>query len=314
MKKLLACLGAAALLLGSLPRASADEARAAEAFQRGAEAYGKNDFTNAARLFEQAYAEAPRGAAIYNAGLAWESAGDTPRATDAYALAISRGDLSAAQSSDAQARMKALMRTLGRAEITGPAGTTISIAHAENRRLPATVHLAPGTYPVRVTYSDNSSAVKLVTVSVGATTTLALERPAPPPVAPLPAPPPTAQPKTAAPPAEPAPDKDARGSTPAMRYVGFSAIGVGALLGGAAIITGVKALSARDEFNDSRFTSQEAHDRAESLRTTTNVLLVAAGVVGVTGIVLVLTSPSSSGGAQAALRVGPREVGVDVRF
>jgi hypothetical protein len=313
MKKLAAVpLFALAVVLVS-PPAHADAARAGEAFQRGAEAYGKSDFTGAARHFEKAYQEEPRGAAMYNAGLAWEAAADAPRAADAYALAMTRGDLSGVQATDAQNRLKALGRNLGKAEITGPAGVTISVAHAEARTLPATVHLAPGTYPVRVTYTDNTSAVKQITVNAGASAQLTIERPAPAQIAP---PPIVAQPTPRPAPApEPAPERDHGGGTPTMRYVGFSAMGVGAVLAGVGIITGLKALDARDEFNATGQTSRDAHDRADSLRTTTNVLFIAGGVVGLTGLVLVLTSPSSKPSEpQASVGVGPANVSLRVRF
>jgi hypothetical protein len=311
MKRLLVAAGLALQALAWVPVARADETRAAEAFQRGAEAYRKNDFPTAARLFERAFAEAPRAAAMYNAGLAWESAAEPARAADAYAVAVARGELSPAQNADTQSRLKALMRSLGRVEIVGPPGTSVSVAHVENKTLPAVVHLSAGTHPLRVMHADGTTVVKSVTLVAGATAMLAIERPPPkvePPVPSKPLPPASTGTKT--PP--PVLDRETK-PTPILTYAGFSAIGVGAVLGGAALVTGVNALSARDEFNDSGFTNRDAHDRADSLRTTTNVLLVAAGVVGAAGVVLVLTAPSASG-SHASVGLGARDVTLRVRF
>jgi hypothetical protein len=303
-----------ALLVGSLLHASiaaADDQKAAEAFQRGAELYGKSDFANAAKQFEKAFAESPRGAAAYNAGLAWEAGGEPARAADAYAAALARADLAGAQLTDAQTRLKNLDKTLGRVEVSGPPGATVSLGHLERAALPAAVRLSPGTWPAKITFADGTTTTKAVNVTASGTTSLVVERAAspPPPVAPAPAPAPAPVPP-APPPRETS--AESGGSSP-LRVAGFSAIGVGAVLGGAAIVTGVKALSARDEFDASGHTSRDAHDRADSLRTTTNVLLVAAGVLAAGGLVLVLTAPSGAE-KKTSLHVGPGSAAVRVRF
>ena len=68
-------------LTGVTRRAAADgdTTRAARLFRAASDAYARHDFREAAVQFESAYRTAPRGAAIYNAGLAWEAAGDFAR-------------------------------------------------------------------------------------------------------------------------------------------------------------------------------------------------------------------------------------------
>jgi hypothetical protein len=92
----------------------------------------------------------------------------------------------------------------------------------------------------------------------------------------------------------PPPRREPPPPSTATKTAGFVLLGTSALAAGAAIYLGVSALSARDEFVESGETDREAHDRAATLRTLTNVAWVGAGVLAATGGVLVLVTPSQS--------------------
>jgi hypothetical protein len=308
---LLAAAFALPLVLAS-PAAHATEAAAAEAFKTGASAYQKGDFRNAAASFERAYRELPRAAAIYNAGLAWEASGDAPRAADAYTAALDAGDLGAQQKKDAQTRLTNLAKTLGRVDVTGPAGAAISVEHREAAKLPAKVYLTVGSHDLTTRFEGGGgSTTQQITVAAGTTLPIAVDAPkkrAPPPQA--------LTPKREAeaprpPPSPPPPSSNGR------KLAGFVSIGGAVIASSAAIYFGVSAVSAKDEFNASGHRDQNAHDRADSLRTTANVAWVAAGVLAAAGVVLVLTAPKQSseggrvgasgdgGGASVTAALGP---------
>ena len=295
---------ALALVLAA-PAARATDAAAAEAFKAGAASYQKGDFRTAAASFERAYRESPRGAAVYNAGLAWEAASEAPRAADAYATALDAGDLGAQQKKDAQARLANLAKTLGRIDVSGPAGAKISVEHCESAALPTKVFLTAGAHELTARFDGGASTSKQqVTVAAGATTAVTIEPP-----------------KAAAPPPPPPPQK-VESPTPALapaasnprKLVGFVALGGALVASGAAVYFGVSAVSAKDDFNSSGHRDQNAHDRADELRTITNVTWVAAGVLAATGVVLVLTAPKAPNDRAVTATVGPTGGALTVRF
>ena len=147
--------------------AASDKAAAAASFQVGAAAYAKADFRAAAAAFENAYRIAPRGAAIYNAGLAWEGAGDAARAADAYSAALARSDLAEGQAKDARFRLEKLQHTLGRLQVNVPADATVSIERIGTMRGSGTAHVTPGDRDVRVVYADGRSETRRVYVFAG---------------------------------------------------------------------------------------------------------------------------------------------------
>jgi hypothetical protein len=74
--------------------------------------------------------------------------------------------------------------------------------------------------------------------------------------------------------------------------VGFVVLGAGVLTAGAAVFLGLKAVNAKDEYYDTDFTDRDARERAANLRFGTNVAWAGAGALGVTGSLLLVTSPS----------------------
>jgi len=273
---------------------------AAETFRAGAAAYKRKDFRAAALSFEMSHKLAPHGAALYNAGLAWQAAKELPRAADAYDEALATSQLSDAQRTDATARLAKLQPDLGRVTIEAPEGTTFSVAAHEDTLAPHMVHLPPGEHEVRARLTDGTRLVQTVTIEAGAERVLLFETPEEEPPPPLPPPPP-----------------DEGGAFPTLP-LGVALVGVGAVAGGAAVVLGLSALSARDDFEDSGRTDVEAHDDADSLRTFANVAWIGAGVFTVAGAVLIVLDLTGDDGSPEAattwrLQVAPQPGGVSVR-
>jgi hypothetical protein len=200
MQGLARCFCASSLVfLIAVPAARADERSAEESFQAARRVYATSDYRGAALLFEQAYRAYPRGAAAYNAGLAWELAHEGARAADDYANALAVGDLPGAQASDAGGRLRRLETTLGRIDVDAEGGGLVSVAHVERVATPAHVHVAPGPYVVRVTWPDGTVTTREVTASAGSVASVAVAPNAVPLLASSP-PQPTAPPPAEAPP------------------------------------------------------------------------------------------------------------------
>jgi hypothetical protein len=293
-------LAAAALALGVLvsPAAAAagdPETTAAEIFRAAEAAYARGEFRAAALSFEAAFKQAPHGGAMYNAGVAWEAAGERARAADAYHTALGATGLNPRQGADALARLARLEPLVAMVDITLPRGATASLAHAERVTSSGRVHVTPGEHDARVVFADGQTRSRRVRAVAGQAVTVTFdalpEKQAPAP-APVPPPPP--------------PPEEGGGS--AQRTAGWIMFGGGVVLSGAAVYLGVSALEANDEFDAGGHIDADARDRTLTLRAWTNVAWIAAGLTGGTGLVLVLTSPSSpapDNGAKGARAPGP---------
>jgi hypothetical protein len=289
-----AALALGVLVSPAIAAAGDPETTAAEIFRAAEAAYARGEYRAAALSFEAAFKQAPHGGAMYNAGVAWEAAGEKARAADAYHAALAATGLNPQQGADALARLSRLEPLVAMVDITLPRGATASLAHAEHITSSGRVHVMPGEHDARVVFTDGqtrSRRIRAVAGQVMAVTFDALpEKQAPAPV-PVPAPPPGGS----------------GGS--AQRTAGWIMVGGGVVLSGAAVYLGVRALEANDEFDAGGHTDADARDRTLSLRAWTNVAWIAAGLTGGTGIVLVLTSPSPpaphDGGAKGARSAGP---------
>lgn len=287
---LLAAVIASLTTAGASARAQpSDEAAiAAQLFRAAAAAFERRDYAAAARTFEESNEHVPRPAATYNAGLAWEEAGEKARAADAYTAALVHPGLSERDASVARKRLDALTPELGRARVATPAGGSVSIAHAEGRRLPAEIHLAPGAYQARVAWPTGGTVV--FPLRVGAGQVVVVEPPSPPASAASPAAR-DAGPRAEAP--SPSPSPPPRLSDVRKTW-GWLSLGGAVVFSGAAVGLGVGTLDARNDFVASGEHSVSDHDRATTLRTLTNVAWTTAAVSAVVGVVLVLASPSTA--------------------
>jgi hypothetical protein len=267
--------------------ASADvPADAAAYFREGTAAFDRGDYRASALAFEAAHRRAPHPSALYNAARAWDAAGDRPRAADAFAGAL-RAGLHGAQRRDAEERGRALAPSLARLRVLAPAGSRVTVGHADRVETPADVHLEPGEHEVIVQLADGRRLVRRIEASAG-DHTLAVGAPAPAPA------PPRARAEAAVPAPVPA------ASTSGLRVAGLVGLGTSAVLTGAAVVLGVATLDARDRWDEDGHHDLDLRDEAVGLRTWTNVAWFSAAAIGAAGLVLVLAAPSS--GPQGALR------------
>lgn len=84
--------------------------------------------------------------------------------------------------------------------------------------------------------------------------------------------------------------------------IGFTAIGLGAVSLGGTVLLGLQTINARDAFNESP--SRALYDHEQTLRTWTNVTLVAGAVLVLGGVALVVW-PSSPSSGEVTVGVAP---------
>jgi hypothetical protein len=278
---------------------------ASRAFQAGTQAYARGDFRVAAASFDEAYRIAPRGAAAYNAGLSWESAGEGARAADDYARALRAGDLGTVERADTTGRLKNLEHKLGRLTVFVPDDARVSLDDLDVTDAGRSLHVTPGSHSLRIEYGDGKNESRTVRVAAGEVVEV---RPAghgevaPPRPAP-----------------EPSGSTSSNSRAPAApmsdHIPAFVALGGGVVASVLAIYFYERGLSAVHQFEPSD-SDNSLHDQAETFRALTWVSWSAAAVCAGVGVYLYLTetpaSPSASPGA--ALEVGPRGVTLHVGF
>ena len=284
---LLVCLST--LLFTVLALGEPDQkALARERFGEAREAHARGEYLEAARLFEEAHRLAPAAGAKFNAGIAWDQAGDFPHAADAYETALEMGGLDQQDAKQAESRLSALKQVLGALRIEEPPGAVVSVAHLERASVPARVHVRPGSHQLRAEIGSHTTTMR-ITIGAGEVKTVRFDKPGAGGVVEA------TQPSTERRSANTRPDqpderpKPARSS--AQKTWGWIAIGAGVVLAGTAVYLGTRTLSARSEYNDDR-TNHSKYDKAIALRAWTNVAAGGAVAAGGLGTVLLLTAPT----------------------
>ncbi len=266
-----------------------DERAASRLFRAGSAAYERGDYTAAAHAFEEAHRRVPRGATAYNAALAWEAAGERPRAADAFESALADPALAAAAEGDARGRLATLERDLGVVEVAAGAGCSLSVAHVVDATPPKRIHLVAGEHTVTIRCKNGHEARR--SVAVEPRRMLAVEFPDE-------APAPVAQRHEAK-----QGDAHETSSGAALRTASWIGIGAGALSAAAGAILGASALRARDTFDRSGRTDDDARSDAVALRTWANVGFAGAIAFGGAGLALLLASPRTK--TSARLQMSP---------
>jgi tetratricopeptide (TPR) repeat protein len=283
-------------------RADGSTEQAARLFRAGTDSYARHEFREAARQFESAYRIAPRGAAIYDAGLAWEQAGETARAADDLATAIGNPDTSSQQRSDATSRLKALEARVARLVVTGPADAHVTVDDGSASSLPLGVHLAPGAHALFVTYADGRTESRDVDAQPGAEVVVRLSAPASPSTGEA-----TSSSSHEKPAPAPAPDEGAS-TRRTLAWISLGGAGLASVVAVAFYVAGENALN---QFLNDR-SSSNLQGQAITDRTVTQVLAGVAGAFAATSLVLFLTSSGSS--SSTSLRVGPTGAALHVTF
>jgi tetratricopeptide (TPR) repeat protein len=284
-----------ALVLLTVARAGwADEAAAKKAFLRGVAAGQRHDYRAAAVAFEEAFKEAPRAAAKYNAALAWNAADEPAHAADAFQEALAFGGLDAADAKDAERKLSVLDKALGRIEVSGPKGATVSVDGSEPQPVPLHAHVAAGKHTVVANLDDGHKVEREVVIGTGAREQVRIPESGDRA--------PTVAGSEAAPP-----------PTSTAKRVGFVLLGASAASIGTAIGLGVATLGARDRYNNGGDKSASDRSSAVSLEAATNVFWVTAAVTGAVGGVLLFTAKSSTSAApSASVRLVPGPFGASL--
>jgi hypothetical protein len=255
---------------------------AQQRFREATEAYNDGRFAAAASLFEAADRLSPHASVRYNAATAWEQAGEASRAATGYEAALSQGTLDASRETLARDRLAALKGTLAHVRVLQPLGALVTVDHVQRTPVPTSFFLRPGNYEVVTEYrgartTTTTSVVagkdQIVKLNVPFEVSVPPPEPTPPPA------PPSAPPDTSG------------GELFSQRTWGWIGVGAGVALSGAAIFMGIRALAAKDAYKESGYQDAEARDAASSRRLATNILWGGALLSGVTGVVLVVTSP-----------------------
>lgn len=265
---------------------------ARKAYGEGEKAYAAGDFTAAYAGYSKANELIPSVQASYWASKSLDQSGKTDEAIQGYEALLADPNASKIgeeKLADAHARLAALKASLvGEVTVSTAAVGAVLLVDGTPQAgpLPAVLKLSPG--PHKLTLTAEGYEAKEVDLQVQAGTKVQQSIEMAPKAPPPPVPPPVAE--TAPPP--PPPPAEKRSKVPAYVTLGIAA-------GGAVVgtIFGVKALSAKSDF-DNNPTTEHADD------TERNALIadMAFGValtLGVTGIVL-LTSGDDEGTAKAA--------------
>ena len=284
---LLVCLSAFLFTVVALAQDQKNLAR--ERFAEANAAHSRGEYLEAARLFEEAHRLAPAAGAKFNAGVAWDQAGDFPHAADAYETALEMGGLDQQDAKQAESRLSALKQVLGALRIEEPPGAVVSVAHLERASVPARVHVRPGSYQLRAEIGAHSTTMR-ITIGAGEVKTVRFDKPGSGGVV-----------EPSGPSSASAADNRAVSTLPderpkpirssAQKTWGWIALGAGVVLAGTAVYLGARTLNARDEYNKDR-TSHSKYDDAVALRTWTNVAAGGAVLTGGLGTVLLLTAPT----------------------
>src|SRR4051812_4150813 len=156
---------------------------AAEAFDRGREAYKTEDFVEAAEQFESADANAPSAAALELAIRARDKANQLDRAATLAALALSRHPDDPNIQKIAPSIIQRAKAELFEIDLKcdDPCDVTVAGKIAPGRRATdRTVFVAPGKYVVRAGWSGDRSLSKTVEANKGASGALDFQAPAAP--------------------------------------------------------------------------------------------------------------------------------------
>ena len=281
---------------------------AAEAFDKGREAYKAEEYVEAAEQFEKADSNAPSPAALELAIRARDKAGELDRAATLMALALKRhpDDENLLKiAADLSKRAAATLFELT-ANCDSPCELTVGgkIVHGgpETQRM---LYIQPGALTVRAGWSDNRSDSKQVQAEAGGKGEVNFVAPtaaAAQSLANEPSEPAAPEPATQA-----DPDKDggaakkSSGWPPTVFFVG---VGLTAVVGGITIWSGIDTLNnpGKDKVQTTCAAApgspecNSLYDQGRSHQTRTNILIGATAVVGVATIVVGAFATNWSGG------------------
>lgn len=271
-------------------------------YQQGTQAFQQKRYSEAALHFEAAASLRTSSVALYTAGLAWDLASRPERAADAYSRALEVGGLDPKQGGLAKDRIGQLERTLGTVAVTAPEGWRVQLDTATEVSTPARLHGAPGVHGLSVRAPGKPIERRDVSLEAGKVVNLELKDEPKPPQKVEPEP---VKPPAVVQPPPPPPPRQQFWITRRVIGVGVGGVGLAAL--GAGVILGLNANDAKTAYEAGP--TRESFDHASSLQTSTNIALIAGGVLLAGGIALVVIPDKD---AEARVGVSPTPGGAVV--
>jgi len=261
---------------------------AAEAFDRGREAYKTEDYVEAAEQFESADANAPSAAALELAIRARDKAGQLDRAATLAALALARHPDDPNIQKIAPSIVERAKPELFELDLKCDEACDVTVAGkiAPGRRsTERTLFLISGTYTVRAGWSGDRSLSKSVEAAKGEVGTLEFRAPAV-----VVAPAAVAAPVVTEPAKPPEEDSQAKGKLPPTAF--WVGVGLTAALGGVTLWSGIDTQNnpgpdrVREACNAGSSDCQSLYDEGLGKQHRTNALLgVTAGLGVATAVV-----------------------------
>jgi hypothetical protein len=272
---------------------TADAAR--KAFADGQKAYGAGNYADAQASFQKANDLIPSPQAAYWIAKCIDGQNKTEEAIAAYEKVLADPDSSKIgeeKLADSKTRLDALKATMvGEVAIdTNPMLASIAVDGViQPGEAPLTLKLSPGKH--RITVSAKGYQPKDIDLDVKGGDKLkqsvALVKDEPPPV--------VAAAVVAPPPEQAPPPKQTEERSMVPAYVTLGIAGAGAIVG---TIFGVKALSAKEDFNKTPTT--ELADDAERYALICDMAFGVAITLGVTGVVLLTSDDEPAAASKAA--------------
>ncbi|HVY28490.1 MAG TPA: hypothetical protein VHB79_18165 [Polyangiaceae bacterium] len=275
---------------------------AAEAFDKGREAYKAEDYVEAAEQFEKADNNAPSPAAIELAIRSRDKAGELDRAATLASLALKRHPDDANLLKLAGELAKRANATLFELTANCDQACDLTVGGKIVHGAPDTariLYLQPGTFTVRAGWPDNRNDSKQVQAEAGGRGELNFVAPTTPAAQSM-----AKEPEDAPPPPPPAvTEKDEgtgkKGMSPTIVYVGA---GLTAVLGGITVWSGLDTMNnpGQDkvkEHCDAKLPDcQSLYDEGHGKQTRTNWLIAGTAVAGAATLALAVFAVDWSGG------------------
>jgi len=257
-----AALVVIAIVTAAAPARADREDKAQKLFESATSLFQKGDYDRAAQRFMRAFKLVPHPNTAFNAALSWDAASDDARAANAFKLALDSG-LARQARERAEGRLDELEEKLGRVRVHAPAGSRVLVSD-ETRRAPAEIYVEPGIHDVVVLLPDGKRRVHRIHAHAGDTSHVSVA----------------------------GGTGGDESSSNTLRTVGWGSIVTAAVLGAVSIGLEARAAKLRSDFNTSDRTDASLRTVVLHAQTWATVGWVATGVAGVTGIALVVGSPS----------------------
>jgi hypothetical protein len=256
-------------------------------FQRAVALYAEADYHGALVEFKRAYEIAPHVTVLYNLGQTYYQMQNYADALATFERFLAEGGTS--HRSEVESAVGVLKSRVGKVEITtSTPGWEIAVDDEIVGKTPLakSVGVSVGRRKITATKAGETTLTRTVEVAAGDTQTVSLVAaagPAPSPTAPSDAP-------------APAPDKGSRSTLLTVGWIGTGVLAAGAIVTGI-IATGAASdlKEARDAFPGDKSDIDSKASKTTAFALTTDVLGVAAIVLGGISLYFTLTSPSKTG-------------------